>query len=126
MALAIGHFAVGAMIATLVVGILAPHTRFKGTLVVASGLWAMVPDAYLASPNYLDRLEVVHDTALANLFWFHRALDIADPADTVGFAARLVALWLGVTLVVELGGFVVAVLTKRSTNRTEHGLGPGN
>jgi len=126
MAFAIGHFAVGAMIATLVVGIVAPGTRFKGTLVVASGFWAMLPDAYLASPNYLAWTEAIHDASLANLFWFHRALDAADPADTTGFAARLVALWLGVTVLIELGGFVVAVLAKRGTNRTEHGLGPGD
>lgn len=134
MALAIGHFALGAMVATVVVGVLAPRTRFKGTIVVASGFWGMIPDVYLASPNYLGWLEAVHDSSQANLFWFHRALDVADPADTAAFSARLVALWLGVTVLVEFGGFVVALLLNwtRSRNRdqgrdrTDHGLGPGD
>lgn len=126
MAYAIGHFAVGAMIATLVVGVLAPRSRFRMTIVIASGFWGMIPDAYLASPTYLGWLEAVHHSSQANLFWFHHALDVADPSDTTGFAARLVALWLVVTVVVELGGFVVAFLANRNANCTGHGLGPGD
>lgn len=126
MAYAIGHFAVGAMVATLVVGIVAPRTRFKMTIVIASGFWGMIPDAYLASPTYLGWLETIHHSPRANLFWFHHALDVADPSDTTGFAARLVALWLVVAVVVEVGGFAWSVLASRHAERTNHGLGPGN
>ena len=123
MSFAIGHFAVGALVATVVVGLLAPRSRFKLTVIIASGFWAMVPDAYLASPTYLGWLETIHQSALANVFWFHRALDIADPADSSGFSARLVALWFGVALVIESGMFIWTVFANRSANRGEHGLG---
>lgn len=116
MSFAIGHFAVGAAAMTLVVGVVAPRFRFKGTLIVLSGLWAMVPDAYLAAPNHLEWLEAIHNSSQANLFWFHRALDVADPTDSPGFAARLVVVWLVVTVAVELADYLWTELAKRYAN----------
>lgn len=115
MSFAIGHFAVGAAAMTLIVGVVAPGFRFKSTVIVLSGLWAMVPDAYLASPNYFGWLEAVQGSSQANLFWFHHALDVADPTDSPGFAARLVLVWLVVTVAVELANLLWTMVAERYT-----------
>ena len=52
---------------------------------VFSGLYGLIPDLHHMLPVY-DRTyhEVVHDSVLANLFWGHRLLDVADPANSNG------------------------------------------
>jgi hypothetical protein len=126
MSFAITHFAVGAAIATLVLGVVAPRSRFKGTAIVASGIWAMIPDVEKIAPTYADRFDVVYDLLSTDLFWFHGTLDVLDPSDSALIAAAAVGLWLLVTLFVEISGFLRAALAERSTRRTEHGLGPGD
>jgi hypothetical protein len=126
MSFAITHFAVGAAVATLVLGVVAPRSRFKGTAIMISGVWAMIPDLEKIAPTYAGRLEVVYDLFSTNLFWFHGTLDVLDPNDSTVVAAAAVGVWLLVTLTVEISGYLWAALAERNTRRTEHGLGPGD
>ena len=126
MSFAITHFAVGAAVATLVLGVVAPRSRFKGTAIMISGVWAMIPDLEKIAPTYASRLEVVYDLFSTNLFWFHGTLDVLDPSDSALVAAAAVGVWLLVTLSVEISGYLWAALAERNRRRTEHGLGPGD
>ena len=62
----------------------------------------MVPDVYWITSGYTEPIQAIHDTALANLFWFHRTLDVLDPHDTNIGAALAVALWISLTITVEV------------------------
>ena len=54
----------------------------QATLILLGGVWAMVPDVYWITSGYTEPIQAIHDTALANLFWFHRTLDVLDLRDT--------------------------------------------
>lgn len=100
MSLAIGHFALGAAATALVVTYLLPKLPYPRTLVLLGGAWSLLPDAaklFSAAP----RLVAFHDSQWANAFWFHRALDRFDTADSPRTSALLVAALLLVTFVVE-------------------------
>jgi hypothetical protein len=126
MSFAITHFAVGAAAATLVLGVFAPRSRLKGTAIMASGIWAMIPDLELVAPTYAEQFDVVYALSSTNLFWFHGTLDVLDPSDSPTVAAVAVGVWLATTVLVELGGYLWATLADRRTRRTDHGLGPGD
>jgi hypothetical protein len=100
MSLAIGHFALGATATALVVTYLLPKLPYPRTLVLLGGVWSLLPDAaklFSAAP----RLVAFHESQWANAFWFHRALDRFDAADSPRTSAVLVAVLLLVTFVVE-------------------------
>ena len=81
----------------------------------------MVPDVYWIAPNYAESIRAIHDTALANLFWFHRTLDIVDPSDTNFGAALAVLLWISLTVTIEVAGAVWGLWGQRRTQRSvEH------
>lgn len=73
--LGITHFAVGAGTMLLLQALLRPQTRAPRVLVVASGLWALVPDLHYVLPT-VDVLLIDRDwQAFANVFWAHAAMD---------------------------------------------------
>ncbi|WP_082223254.1 hypothetical protein [Halosimplex carlsbadense] len=101
MSLAITHFAVGAA-CTAVVLMLVPRVPFQRTLVVCGGIWAMLPDAWRFLPTSGARYaHEFHATPLANVFWFHNALDRADVGDSQATGVALLAVFLLVTATVE-------------------------
>lgn len=115
MSQALAHFALGAAGTTVVVSLLQGPLPFKRTLVLLGGVWAMVPDIYWIAPTYTEPIRAIHDTALANLFWFHRTFDVLDPHDTNIGAALAVGLWISLTITVE----VVGTLRKLWMERTQ-------
>lgn len=70
----------------------------------------MIPDSHWVLPIGATTMSALHDTAWANIFWFHGVLDQVDPSDSQTFAAVLVGLML---VVVTLSEWYA-----RSTTRT--------
>lgn len=101
MSLGIGHFAVGATGALVVLLVTGLHrkTAQDGAIAILSGLWAIVPDLGLVVPG-LGRTD---GTPLANLFWFHYYLDTHSLTDSQTGSAVLVGL-----LVLAVGWLVLA------------------
>lgn len=106
MSLGVTHFAVGATLTVLVETYLVPNVPYPRTIAILGGLWAMVPDANKVSPVFRSELSALHSSPLADVFWFHRSLDLADPGDTVAVAV--------VSLVVL---FVATVVSERRSYR---------
>jgi len=91
MSLALAHFAVGSALTVLAVAYLVPNAPSPRLLALLGGVWGMVPDAHWISPAFAPELRALHDAPVANAFWFHRALDVADPADSPRIAALSLA-----------------------------------
>jgi hypothetical protein len=100
--LALAHFALGGLLTALVLSVLWPSFRFSRTAVLLGGGVAMVPDLEKLTPVYRRELAWLHDSAWADLFWFHRALDRADPADDPLVAVGLFVAFLVGSLLAEL------------------------
>ncbi len=98
MSLALTHFAFGAICATLIISYGLPAQKYSRTLIIASGIWAMLPDFHWVVPIFEAKFRAAHSSVLANLFWFHQLFDVADPMDS----QRLAAVMLGVLLLVTL------------------------
>jgi MoxR-like ATPase len=75
--------------------------RYPRLLSGLGGGWAMVPDAHWVSPVAAASLKRAHGSPLADLFWFHRALDAGDPTDSKAVAAAALAGLLLATALVE-------------------------
>lgn len=90
MPLAIGHFAVGATGALLVLLVtgLYRRTAQDGLVAMASGLWVMLPDVGVVLPAVGE----TDGTPLANLFWFHYYLDERGFTDSATGSALFVGL----------------------------------
>jgi len=100
MSLAITHFAVGAACTAVVLTLFVPSIPFQRTLVICGGVWAMLPDAWRFLPTSSGPYaHEFHATPLANVFWFHNALDRADVGDSTAVGALLVGAFFLVTLV---------------------------
>lgn len=70
------HFAIGATGALVVILLLGRSPRRLWPVVLASGLWAIVPDAHWVHPPLREVTKpVIHDTVVSNLFWFHGLVD---------------------------------------------------
>lgn len=75
MSLAITHFALGAGTMLVCQALLWPATRTPRVLVVASGLWALVPDLHYVLSG-VDNLLIGRELrVLGNVFWFHAVMD---------------------------------------------------
>jgi len=98
MSLALTHFSFGAICTTLLISYGRPTQRYARTLIVASGVWPMLPDFHWVVPIFEAQFRAAHGSVLANLCWFHHLFDIADPRDS----QRLAAVMLGVLLLVTL------------------------
>ncbi|WP_226479741.1 hypothetical protein [Natrinema amylolyticum] len=102
MSIAIGHFAFGAAMTTLVVTYLVPTDRYPRTVILFGGGWAMIPDFHWASPIAAERLRELHRTSPAmDLFWLHRTWDRIDPTDSKSIAAALLAFLIVATALAE-------------------------
>lgn len=90
MSLGIGHFAVGAAGALVLLMVTGLHRRTTqdGAIAILSGLWGMLPDIGLVIPVG-GRTD---GTPLANLFWFHYSLDTYSFTDSTTGSAVLVGL----------------------------------
>ena len=96
--MALTHFAFGAVCATLLISYLLPEQKYSRTLIIGSGIWAMLPDFHHVVPIFEAQFRAAHYSLLSNLFWFHQAFDRADSGDS----HRLAAVMLGVLLLVTL------------------------
>lgn len=101
MSLALTHFAVGSALTILAVTYLVPTAPYPRLLATLGGGWAMIPDGYWVSPAFTAELRALHDAPVANVFWFHRALDAADPTDSPLVAAAALAGLVVVTALAE-------------------------
>ncbi|WP_129116775.1 hypothetical protein [Halegenticoccus tardaugens] len=108
MSKAITHFAVGATVMTVLLAPVGRRVPFERTLILLGGCWGLIPDAYKPAPALAARTEAVHDSAAADVFWFHRALDLLDPNDSIAVASLAIGVWLAATVVVEVGRYLVA------------------
>ena len=102
MSLAIAHFAVGAMATALLLTLVAPRLLRSPTVLVAGGVWGLLPDAHWVLPRGSDLVHSLHVTTWANVFWFHHYLDGVDPSDSRPLAAAAIGALLVVLLACEL------------------------
>ncbi|WP_158055650.1 hypothetical protein [Halorussus halophilus] len=106
MSLSVTHFAVGATLTVLVETYLVPNISYPRAIAILGGIWAMVPDAQKLSPVFQSELATLHYSPLANVFWFHRWLDVTDSGDSVAVAAASL-----------FGLFVATVVSERRSYR---------
>lgn len=77
------HVGVAVLVTTLILYVITPGREYRWVVIVVSGSWAIVPDLYWVVPSLRPILKPhVHDTVVANLFWFHGWLDTVDPHDS--------------------------------------------
>ncbi|MBN1188885.1 MAG: hypothetical protein JXA46_03960 [Dehalococcoidales bacterium] len=90
MSMEIGHFAVGAGSAFIVLNVLPPRVRRKipdyGFIGIIAGLWAMVPDLARFLPGMVD----FHKSLFANIFFLHQIMDRLDNNDSVWISGGLI------------------------------------
>ncbi len=100
MSMAIGHFAAGASTTFAVLHLLPPQIRRKvpdyGFVGILAGLWAMIPDL----AQFVGRLRSFHNSAWANIFFFHHIMDVLDRNDSIWVSGALVGFM--VTLMLTL------------------------
>lgn len=99
--MALAHFAFGSALTVVVVTYLLPNVSYPRALALLGGGWAMVPDAHWVSPLFESELYALHQSALADAFWFHRTFDALDTTDSKAVAAGMVALLLVATVLAE-------------------------
>lgn len=96
------HVGFAGIVTVLLLAALGVRRARRLPLVAASGGWAVVPDLYhLAPATRAWYKPLLHDSALADVFWLHRVIDRADPGDQVAFSLAGWAALLAVVLAVE-------------------------
>lgn len=78
------HIGVAGITTVLLLFVLAPGTRYRGVVVLASVGWAVLPDFHHVLggfPALQTAWRAVHRSAFADVFWFHRTIDRTDPRD---------------------------------------------
>ncbi|SDK72418.1 hypothetical protein [Natronorubrum texcoconense] len=98
MSQAILHFAVGGTLTALLIA-LVPDVPYPRTLVLIGGGWAMIPDAAKLASH--PALLALHDSPVADIFWFHRTLDHLDESDSVRLASVALVIFIVVTSLLE-------------------------
>ncbi len=99
------HVGVAGTVTVLVLFALAPGHRYRGFVVAASALWAVLPDFHHALvwfPALQTSWRALHGSVLANLFWLHHAIDRADPGDRLVYSLVMWGLFLAVVASTEL------------------------
>lgn len=99
MSLGVTHFAVGATLTTLLVTLLVPNVTYPRVWTLLGGGWGMIPDigqvyAHPAASTF-------HRSQFADLFWFHRTLDVVDVSDSALVGAVAIAALIFATAVAE-------------------------
>ena len=101
---ALVHFAVGLAGGLLVLTLVDSPPRREVPLAFASGIWALLPDGHwmlveLGLDAPAPAWRALHRTAFANLFWFHRWLDLNEtgrPNAEGGLALLILIVAVGV------------------------------
>lgn len=94
------QFAVGATLTALLVHLCLPAVRYRLTVVVAGGLWALIPDILLLGPVPADAVGRFMGPRLLDLFWFHGTLNEHvtgegfRPTAALTIGALLCVVWL--------------------------------
>lgn len=71
----------------------------RWTVIFVSAVWALIPDLYHVVPGTRSWYKpLVHDSILANVFWFHRL----DPSDRAIYSVTMIAILLLVFSVTEV------------------------
>jgi hypothetical protein len=100
------HVGFAGVVTVLAVLAIAPGYRYRWHLLAASAGWAILPDFHhvLVFTPRLQRhwKAVLHDSALADLFWLHRVIDRLDPGDRVEYSVAMWALLVVVVVGAEL------------------------
>ena len=99
--MAIAHFALGVLATALLFTVALPRAARSPTVILAGGVWGVVPDVHWVLPMGSALVKSFHGTVWANVFWFHQFVDIADPSNSRPLAAGIVALMLVVVPVCE-------------------------
>jgi hypothetical protein len=97
--LAITHFAFGALCATLLLAYLPVRTRYGFTVVIVSGVWAMLPDFWRVTPVGEALFRELGHSILGNVFWLHTVLDGADVSDSHYVGAAMLGAYLLVSVI---------------------------
>ncbi len=127
MSMAIGHFAVGTSATMVAYQMLPLHIRMKLRIaqffiVALGGLWAMLPDLskFAGTMHYLNngywmkvelfkgtilsdfttvinRIEALHESNWANIFFLHRLIDIVDINDRLWASGMLIFVMISIT-----------------------------
>lgn len=96
------HVGVGMLVATLLVGLSGWDGWWRWAVILLSGFWAIVPDLYHLMPWTKEWFKpAVHDSWVANVFWFHRVFDRVDGGDSVVLSLMMFGMFLVVFVVVE-------------------------
>ena len=142
MSMAIGHFAVGTSITMVTYQMLPLHIRMKLRIAqffifTLGGLWAMLPDLskFTGTMHYLNegywmkielfkgtvlsdftviinRIETLHESNWANIFFLHRLMDIADKNDRPWISGILIFVMLSIAAF-----FTVKEIVENRTSR---------
>ena len=142
MSLAIGHFAVGTSVTIAAYQILPLRIRMKLRVAqffiyILGGLWAMLPDLsqYTGTMHYLNdnywtkiglfeetiladftvlinRIDALHESNWANIFFLHRLMDIVDRNDSILISGILV-LFMFLTAAYFLVKEIIEIRTNR-------------
>ena len=142
MSMAIGHFAVGTSVTMVACQMLPLHIRTKMRMAqffiyALGGLWAMLPDLnkfirimHYFNDNYwtkielfkgtilsdftgiINRIEVLHEIKMANIFFLHRLMDIVDKNDSPLISGILIFIMLSLSAF-----FVVKEIIEERTSR---------
>lgn len=76
------HAGFAALITTLALAFTSLPRRQRWAIIAMSAFWAIIPDAYHAIPGIESWYKpVVHDSIVADVFWFHRVIDQLNPGD---------------------------------------------
>jgi hypothetical protein len=101
----IGHFAVGASAAFLVLNVLPPQVRRKvpdyGFVGIVAGVWAMIPDLARFIPGLLAK----HNSAIANIFFLHPLIDRLDTRDSIWVSGGLIGVMIVLMLTLWANDF---------------------
>ncbi len=142
MSIAIGHFAVGISATMAAYQMLPLRIRVKMRVAqffifALGGLWAMLPDLnnftgimHYLNDNYwtkikllqgtilsdftgiISRIEALHDSKWANVFFLHRLMDIIDKNDSLLISGILIFIMMSVAAF-----FLVKEIIERRTSR---------
>jgi hypothetical protein len=97
--LGVTHFAVGATFTTLLVTLFVPNVAYPRVWTLLGGGWGMVPD--IGKVYSHPAVSAFHSSQWADVFWFHRTLDVADASDSALVGAVAIAVFIVATAVAE-------------------------
>lgn len=100
MSLALTHFALGAGGMLLLLAAFRPRCQYQQILVVASGVWALVPDLHYLFPTTDVFFTRIKFSIFGDLFWLHRTLDGLHQGRGTRGGAFVAILFLAVTAVI--------------------------